>query len=31
MLVAHGVSVRTTHTIEVKRLDLDYFEDSEGS
>ena len=31
LLVVYGVGVRTTHTIEVKRLDLDYFEDSEGS
>jgi len=29
LMIRHGVGVRTDRTIELKRIDLDYFEDTE--
>ncbi len=30
LLVRHNVGVRVTRTLELKKIDLDYFDDSEG-
>lgn len=30
LMIQYGVGVRTERTIELKRIDLDYFEEAEG-